>query len=117
MKRRVFDLANKVLGIVNQRTPSAYIPFRGDFPLVKEWQKDLYGREVTSGKDVSEVSPWVQDILYKAERIKNIEDEFVEYLEMNGILKDWAGMSSADKSTELIRFMNANSLTLDSLNV
>lgn len=113
----VFDAANRVLGTVVAEKPSPFIPFKGKFPLLEPCLEEEYQKEVTTSKLLSEAPIWVQDIILKATKIQNIEDSFVEYLKMNGIFHDWKTMKSTDKATELIRFLNANSMSLEYLNI
>lgn len=116
-KVRVFDVANEVLGIVSQKTPSPFIPFKGSFPLLNPALEDEYGKEITSGKNLDEVPLWVQDIINKALKIKRMDDGFVEYLKFNGIFNEFTKLSNSDKATELMRFLNANSISIESLNI
>lgn len=114
---KVFDIANKVMNIVTQKVPSRLVPFKGNFPLVQPWQKDEYDKAITSGKNLNEVPDWVQDILLKADNIRRIDEGFEEYLRTNGIFNEWFSYSSSDKATELYRFLNANCMTLEYLQI
>lgn len=116
-KIRVFDVANEVLGIVSQKKPSPFIPFKGNFPLLSPALEEEYGKEITSSKNLDEVPLWVQDIINKALKIKRMDDSFVGYLKYNGIFGEFNKMSSSDKATELMRFLNANSMSLEYLNI
>lgn len=114
---KVFDIANKVMTIVSKKTPSRYIPFRGNFPLLQPWQEDAYGEEITSEKNLSEVPEWVQDIILKADKIRRMDEGFEEYLRTNGIFHNWFSLSSSEKATELYRFLDSNCMTLEYLNI
>ena len=114
---RVFDLANKVLGIVSLSKPSVFIPFKGNFPLLNPALEEKYYEEVSTSKTMQESPVWVQDIINKALKIKRIDDGFKDYLKYNGIFYKFQDMSNSDKATELMRFLNANSMTLDYLNI
>lgn len=116
-KIKVFEVANEVLGIVSQKKPSPFIPFNGNFPLLSPALEEEYGNEIASGKNLDEVPLWVQDIINKALKIKRMDDGFVEYLKYNGILNDFSKFSNSDKATELMRFLNANSMSLEYLNI
>lgn len=114
---RVFDVANEVLGIVGQKQPSSFIPFKGNFPLLPKCLEEDYSNEVASTKLLNETPVWVQDIINKALKIKNIEDGFIEYLKFNGIFKEFKSMDNSDKATELARFLNANCMSLEYLQI
>lgn len=116
-KIKVFEVANEVLGIVSQKQPSAFIPFKGSFPLLSPALEDEYGKETASSKNLDEVPLWVQNIINKALKIKKIEEGFIEYLKYNGIFQDFHKMNGSDKTTELFRFLNANSMSIEYLNI
>ena len=116
-KVRVFDIANEVLGIVGQSKPSTFVPFKGKFPLLSPALQEEYYKEVSTSKTMDEVPVWVQDILNNGLKIKRIDEGFKEYLRYNGIFDKFQGMSNADKATELVRFLNANSITLEYLQI
>lgn len=116
-KIKVFDLANEVLGIVGEAKPSTFIPFKGKFPLLSPALREEYYKEVSTSKDMDEVPVWVQDIINKALKIKRIEDGFKEYLRFNGIFDEFKKMDSGKKATELVRFLNANCMTLEYLQI
>ena len=115
--RPVFIFANDVLNIVYEKKPSRFIPFKGNFPLCPVWREDDYWAEITSGKLFKDVPEWCQDIINKGLKIKAMEDGFIKYLKDNALFQQFPKMSSADKTTELVRFMNANSLTFEYLNI
>lgn len=117
MEKSVFVLANDVFTIINEKKPSRFVPFKGNFPLLSPALEEEYSKEITSGKTIDDVAPWVRDIIYKALKIKRIDEGFVEYLKYNGIWKQFPKLSNADKATELIRFLNANSMTLEYLEI
>lgn len=116
-KIKVFDVGNEVLGIVEQKRPSVLIPFKGNFPLLSPALSDEYYKYVTSDKTMDECPVWVQDIINKALKIKRMDEGFREYLDYNGIFNDFQKMNNSDKATELIRFLNAKSMTLEYLNI
>jgi hypothetical protein len=117
MNNNVFNIANEVIAIVEEKKPGLYVPFRGNFPLLKPYNKEEFWQIVSSEKKIDEVPEWVQDILFKALNVKRIDDGFRDFLKMNGIFNEWLNMSSSDKSTELMRFLNANSMTLEYLDI
>lgn len=114
---KVFDLANEVLDIVSQRQPSSFVPFKGKFPLLPQCLAEDYSKEVASSKLFKETPVWVQDIINQALKIKRIEDGFIEYLKFNGIFKEFKDMDNSDKATELARFLDANCMSLEYLQI
>lgn len=116
-KIKVFDVANEVLGIVGETKPSTFVPFKGHFPLLSPALREKYYEEVSTGKNLDEVPVWVQDIINKALKIRRIDDGFKEYLRFNGIFDEFQKMDNSKKATELVRFLNANSMTLEYLKI
>lgn len=117
MEKRVFVLGNKVLGIVSAKKPSELIPFKGKFPLLSPALEQDYYDEVASTKTIDQVPEWVQNIIYKALKIQAIENGFKEFLKYNGIWDKFLKMDSSEKATELVRFLNANSMTTEHLEI
>ena len=116
-KLRVFDVGNEVMTIVEEKKPSNLVPFKGNFPLLNLALRDEYYKYVASSKTLDEVPVWVEDIINKGLKIKAIDDGFREYLQSNGIFNDFRSMSNSDKATELVRFLNANSMSLEYLQI
>lgn len=117
MDNRVFDLGNEVMNVVDQEVPSEFIPFRGNFPLLSPALEDLYYKEVASGKLMSEVHDWVSAIIFKGLKVKSIDDSFKEYLKTNGIFKEYPTMTDSEKSEVLEKFMDANCMTDEYLDI
>lgn len=97
--------------------PSSYIPFKGNFPLVPEYRtKEVYDI-IHSHRYLDECPEWFQTAILHGEQIFLIERGFIQYLTKHGKLEKFDKMSSADKSTELVKFMNDASLGLDRLKI
>lgn len=111
------QLASETMTVVSSKKPSSLIPFIGDFPLLKPWQESMFQEDIANHPHVSELKEWVADILWKAKRLKEIEDGFIEYLDFNKIRNKFNSMDSKDKTKELLRFFDANCLTIESLNI
>lgn len=111
----LFEVVNNTMTIIKAKKPSRYLPFRGSFPLVQPWQEDLF-REGTNGKMyLEECEPWIQSALIKAQRIKDIENSFREYLSNNNLEREYWKMDGKQKAAEITRFLGANSLDVNSL--
>ena len=103
---------------IDLEKPSELIPFKGDFPIVPEYKREEFFETIRNKAYLEDCDEWIQTAVVRGKRIHDIENNFKEYLADNNIpIADFMKMSSADKSTELIRFFNANSLTLDNLKV
>lgn len=116
-KLKVFDVANEVLGVICLDKPSVLIPFKGHFPILSPALGDEYYKYVSTSKTLDEAPVWVQDVINKGLKIKRIEDGFKEYLRFNGIFDEFQKMDNSKKATELVRFLNANCMSLEYLNI
>lgn len=114
---RAFDAGNEVMNIVEEKRPSEFVPFKGEFPLLNFALRDIYYKYIASDKMLDECPIWVQDIVNKGLKIKAIDNNFRKYLKFNGIFKDFKKMANNKKAEELTRFMNANSMTYEYLNI
>lgn len=111
----LFEVLNNTMNVVMSKKPSNILPFKGDLPLVEPWQEDLF-REGTVGRTyLDECEPWIQIALISGQRIVDIENSFREYLNQNGIVAEYFSMDGKKKAAEILRFLNANSLTVDDL--
>lgn len=110
--------AGKAENVINFKKPSVLIPFKGDFPLLKQWQRNSWNEILDNEMYVEECPLWAQKIMIQGARMFDIEEGFKSYLHQNNIpIEQFNKKSNSDKATELIRFFNASSLTLDSLNI
>ena len=108
--------AGKANHYIREKQPSELIPFKGKFPILPEYKSKEYNDAIFNTEYLEDCPDWVQDVVLKGERVYNIIEGFKEYLRNNNIpIEDFKKKNNSDKATELIRFFNANSLTLDSL--
>lgn len=114
----VFDIANEVNPIVRASQPSRYIPFKGSFPLLADWQAEEYYHQVTdTRKRMKDIPIWCQDIIVKALKIRNIESGFIDYLTENGIIDNWFNLTSKQRAHHLVVFLDTSSMTTKYLNI
>jgi len=114
-KINLFDVLNNTMTYIRAKNPSNLLPFKGDLPIIKPWQEDLF-REGTNGKHwLEECDDWIQRVLIKAQRIADIDNGFREYLYNNGIHHEYFKMNGEKKVVEIKRFLDSNSLTIDDL--
>lgn len=111
----LFDVLNATMSIIKEKHPSPLLPFRGALPLIEPWQEDLFREGTADKRYLEECEPWIQQALIKAQRIRDIEDGFREYLYINGLSQRYMEMDGKQKANEIARFLAANSLTTDAL--
>lgn len=99
------------------KKPSEYVPFKGTFPLVEEYRvREVYDL-IHKHRYLDECPEWFQNVVLKAEQIYLIDTGFTKYLKNKGLIDKFRKMSAADKSTELVQFMNDNCLGLERLKI
>lgn len=97
--------------------PSSLVPFKGKFPLLDPSLNDEYWKNIDSHEFVEDCPEWMQSIIFNGQKIARIDKSFKEYLENVGIYEEFLKMKSADKSTWLVRFLNANSMDIEALQI
>ena len=88
--------------------------------LVPEYAKDKVwenNEEIFNHEFLEDCSDWVQKIVLQGQQMYLIETDFKDYLKRNGIFEKFLSMSASDKSTELVRFMNAANLSFERLKI
>ena len=112
----VSKVGARAMEFVFANKPSDIVPFSGKLPVVPNYQKDKFIEEIESRMYISECSDWVQSAIYKGNEMYQIHYDFSKWLSKTGIGEDnFKAMDNSDKATELVRFLNANSLSLKSL--
>lgn len=98
--------------------PSMYIPFKGNFPLAKEYQKE-YIIDIIHGthyfEDIEE--EWVKEIIKKGAQIYDIETSFTTYLEKRNIRNEFLKLPASEKADILAEFMDAECLDMGALRI
>lgn len=117
MKEILSKQAGRVLPFISSKRPSEIIPFKGDFPIVQGYQLKEFYTQINSHEYLDECPQWVQDAVLRGEQIAVIHNGFMEYLTGKNMYDEFIKMSAADKSTELVRFMDSACLGLDRLKI
>lgn len=102
---------------IRKEKPSDLIPFKGNFPLLDESKNDEWWKWINSTDTLQDCPEWMQQVIFSGQRIARIETAFIEYLKQAGIFEDFLKMKSSDKSTWLVRFLNANSMDIEALQI
>ena len=110
-------IAGLVQPYIRESKPSEFVPFKGQFPLLEPYRYEDYSKEIESHQWLEDCEEWVQDIILKGEQIATIEKGFIEFLKENNTYASFIEMKSSEKADELIRYMNAHSLELNSIRI
>ena len=111
----LFDVLNSTMTIIKAKHPSQLLPFKGKFPLVNPGQETMFDAGCDGKTYLEECPDWIQQILIKAQRIKDIEEGFFKYLKNNGLDKKYYNMSGKEKAFEIKRFFDSTSLDINDL--
>ena len=102
---------------IRSKKPSEYIPFKGHFPLLDESLNDEWWKWINSTDTLQDCPEWMQQVIFGGQRIARMEKAFIEYLQQVGVYEEFLKMSSSEKSTWLVRFLNANSMDIEALQI
>ena len=91
-------------GYLFEKKPSELIPFKGEFPILEDYQKTSFYKEIQSHMYLDECPEWVQNA-------------FPTYLQEEGLETSFMKMKASEKSTILVKWMNDNSLSLERLKI
>ena len=102
---------------IRKEKPSTLIPFKGTFPLLDPSRNEEWWKWMNSTDTVQDCPDWMQAVIFNGQRIARMEKAFTEYLQNAGIYEEFPKMKSAEKSTWLVRFLNANSMDIEALQI
>lgn len=102
---------------IRKDKPSKLIPFKGEFPLLDPAFEKEYWEIIDSHEFVEDCPEWFQNVIFKGQRIARMDKAFKEYLNNAGIYDEFLKMKSSEKSTWLVRFLNANSMDIEALQI
>lgn len=99
------------------KKPSDLIPFKGNFPILEDYQTSAFYEEIQKHMYLDECPEWVQKAVLKGDQIYLIETGFSNYLKKSYLLDKFNSMKAADKATILVNFLDNNSLGIERLNI
>ena len=99
------------------KKPSELIPFKGNFPILEDYQQSAFYEEIQKHMYLDECPEWVQQAVLKGEQIYLIDTRFSDYLEKANLSNKFNSMKASDKATILVNFLDNNSLGIERLNI
>ena len=102
---------------IRREKPSELIPFKGNFPLLDESLNDEWWRWMNSTDTLQDCPEWMQQVIFSGQRIARRESSFEKYLRDAGVYDEFKKMKSPEKSTWLVRWLNANSMDIEALQI
>ena len=118
MEEMLSSLGGKATQYIFKKKPSRYIPFKGDFPLAKEWQHQQITDAIHNHRYLSEIKEVnVQEIISKGAKMYDLENSFTDFLQKIGQLDGFLKLPADKKADLLVRWMDANCVTTQYLNI
>lgn len=103
---------------VLRKKPSELIPFRGKFPLLKNYEYEHYISEMDVTPFVKDLSPQFQEATNKGFQIYTMEKSFEKYLsDIKISVEDFKKLGNKEKADNLISWMNKSCLDFSSLDI
>lgn len=109
--------AGTIVEYIFEEKPSRYIPFRGDFPILPAWRHEEYNKNLDSCKYLNDCPEWMQIAIVKGERVRSIDEGFKDWLRKEGKFDNFFKLDKGEKATLLVKFLDENSLGLESLQI
>jgi len=107
----------KVSFLIPEKKPSEIIPFKGNLPLVDPLSYTQFLDKIDQML-FNDLSDEVKEIVFKAEKIKYMNDSFEEYLNDLGIgTKGFQAFENEKKADTLFAWMNREKLDHGSLKI
>lgn len=116
MKKILLSRCASVERYVFSSKPNPRIPFKGDFPIVKDWQANQWREMFDKYQWLEDCPDWFRETIAKGQNIEAISYAFDEYLKDAGVV-DFDKLSNADKADWLVRFLNKNCMNPISLSI
>lgn len=99
------------------KKPSLYVPFKGKFPIVQDYQISKWQKEFDNHIFVEDCSEWFQETVAKSRRMEAIENNFIDYLKNTGDYDTFFKLKSPEKADLLVKFMDKNCLDMGALKI
>ena len=109
--------SGQIVRYIFESKPSAYVPFKGMFPLLPEWRMDEYYKLLQSKSYLEDCPEWMQAAVLQGEQMVTIDNGFQEFLKKNGKLEEFFKLDKGEKANLLVKFLDENCLGLERLQI
>lgn len=117
-ERKLSVIGGRASKVVALKKPSQLIPFRGDFPLLEQYEVKPYLEAIQSSENIEDLSERFQKVTELGNRIVLLEDGFVRYLSgFNISPDDFMKLSNSDKSDKLMSWLNHDCIDFSQLKI
>lgn len=106
------------LKYVFDKKPSKIIPFKGNFPLVPNYERIEYLQYIQNTQFLKDLPENIQSVVMKSDKMFLLENGFLEYLRERGINEEtFLSFSNSEKSNKLLDWMNLDCIDFNQLNI
>ena len=117
-ERKLSVMGGRASKVVALKKPSNLIPFKGNFPLLEQYEIKPYLEAIQSTENIEDLSERFQKITELGNRIVLLEEGFIGYLAgFNISPDDFSKMSNSDKSDKLISWLNHDCIDFSQLKI
>ncbi len=114
MRRIIVSKCYSAIEFIFSEKPNQWLPFKGDFPIVKDWQREKWLEEFYTHMYLDECSDWFQETMAKGMQMESISYAFRYYLEDVGI-EDFDSLTEKEKADYLEKFLDSHCMTTNAL--
>lgn len=110
------DIGGKALPYIFEEKPSLFVPFKGNFPLAKEYQREVITNAICGTHYFEEIEQeWIKQIIKKGAEIYDIDQSFKTFL--GNRTKTFNSLPASEKADILAEFMDKNCLDMGALRI
>ena len=111
-------IGGKAITYIFTEQPSLFVPFKGNFPLAKEYQREVIMKEVCGTHYFEDIEEeWIKDLIKKGAQIYDIDQGFKSFLGKRNLLRTYNTLPESEKADLLTEFMDENCLDIGALRI
>ncbi len=109
-------IGGKAITYIFTEQPSLFVPFEGNFPLAKEYQREVIMNEVCGTHYFEDIEEeWIKDLIKKGAQMYDIDQGFKAFL--GSRTRIYNALPESEKAEILAEFMDKNCLDIGALRI
>ena len=109
-------IGGKAISYIFSERPSFFVPFEGNFPLAKDYQREAIMNEVCGTHYFEDIEEeWNKDLIKKGAQIYDIDQGFKAFL--GDRKKTYNALPESERAELLAEFMDKNCLDIGALRI
>jgi len=118
MKKQILSkVASNAAHFLFTEKPSEVVPFSGNFPILPAYKYDKWREEFENNFWLEDCSEWFQETVRRATKMETVDSGFTQFLIELNLLNNFNELNNSKKADLLMKYLNANSMTLEHLNI